>query len=66
MNNNSINIILNIIKNDTDITINKICNEKAREVFIAYLETEEGSQWLNDTYIKILKGHFFVSDVKTI
>ena len=66
MDNNSTNITLNIIKNDSDIIISKICNEKAREVFITYLETEEGSQWLNDTYIKILKEHLLVLNVKTI
>ena len=61
-----IDITLDIIKKDTTDKLNNLCNKKAKELFINYIQTAEGDKWLNDTYIGLLKNNPIVEDVKEI
>lgn len=61
-----IDIILDIIKKDTTDKLNILCIEKAKELFINYIQTAEGDKWLNDTYIGLLKNNPIVEDAKEI
>lgn len=61
-----IDIMLDIIKKDTTDKLNDLCNKKAKELFINYIQTAEGDKWLNDTYIGLLKNNPIVEDVKEI
>lgn len=66
MNEYQIKIAIDIIKESTESTIKEKCNKKAQELFITYLESEEGKQWLDDTYTNILKENPLVENVKSI
>ena len=59
-----INITLNIIDEDIEKQFKEKCNDKAKEIFINFLKTEEGNNWLTNTYIDLLKNHPFIDDVK--
>jgi len=61
-----IDIMLDIIKKDTTDKLNDLCNKKAKELFINYIQTAEGDKWLNDTYIGLLKNNPIVEDAKEI
>jgi hypothetical protein len=61
-----INIILDIIKKDTTDKLNDLCNKKAKELFINYIQTAEGDKWLNDTCVGLLKNNPIVEDAKEI
>lgn len=61
-----INIMLNIIKKDTTDKLNVLCNKKAKELFLNYIQTAEGDKWLNDTYVGLLKNNPIVKDAKEI
>jgi len=61
-----IDIMLDIIKKDTTDKLNDLCNEKAKELFINYIQTAEGDKWLNETYIGLLKNNPIVEDAKEI
>lgn len=59
-----INITLNIIDEDIEKQFKEKCNDKAKEIFINFLKTEEGNNWLTNTHIDLLKNHPFIDDVK--
>ena len=63
---NNTNIILNIIEEDVGQKFNCLCNDKAKEIFISYIKTKEGEDWLNKTYINLLEKHPLVENVKEI
>jgi len=57
-------IMLDIIKKDTTDKLNDLCNKKAKELFINYIQTAEGDKWLNETYVGLLKNNPIVEDAK--
>lgn len=59
-----LDFMLDIINEDIEKQIKEKCNDKAKEIFINFLKTEEGNNWLADIYINLLKNHPFVDDVK--